>query len=65
MDERGNIVKHGDIKANISKILEDPRERNYDSIGYFTFLDRNKWANIRRELEQDNGDILHFIDSAV
>ena len=65
MDNNGDMLDGGVIKSSLAQILEDPREVNFNSIGYFTSMNRDSWADIRDELESLNPELIHKIDSSM
>ena len=65
LDSSGGMLDGGIIKSSIAQILDDPRDVNYNSIGYFTSMNRDSWAEVRQELEALNPELLYKIDSSM
>lgn len=65
LDNQGNMLSGDFIKANLNAILNDPRSTNKYSLGYFTALERDRWAELRSELNELNPDLMLKIDSAM
>ena len=65
LDGSGDMIDAGSVKASIAEVLSDTRAANENSIGYFTSMDRDSWADLRPELVSLNGEMMEKVDSAM